>query len=70
MHLTLKWGFLYTLFLDDNRSLTDLVFGRAGEIRHLCSLGYYLPKRKPLSTYISDVCAYTSNFADQKINIL
>ena len=27
------------------------------------SLGYYLPKRKPLSAYISDVCAYTSDFA-------
>ena len=28
------------------------------------SLGYYLPKRKPLSAYISDVCAYTSDLAN------
>ena len=27
------------------------------------SLGYYLPKRKPLSAHISDVYAYISDFA-------
>ncbi len=30
----------------------------------LYSLGYYLPKRKPLSAYISNVCAYTNEFAN------
>ncbi len=30
----------------------------------IISLGYYLPKRKPLSAYISDVCAYISDFAN------
>ena len=26
------------------------------------SLSYYLPKRKPISAYISDVCAHISGF--------
>ncbi len=32
------------------------------------SLGYYLPKHKPLSAYVSDVCAYTSDFANRPEN--
>ncbi len=32
------------------------------------SLGYYLPKRKPLSTYISDECAYISDLPNRPEN--
>ena len=32
------------------------------------SLGNFLPKRKPLSAYISDVYAYTSDFAKRPEN--